>query len=365
MDKHEDMTQKYSTWGDKLLQHTDVLYSIQREKIFKPITIQICPCEICDSDCPFCSVAGRPLKSYMPFSDIKQVLEGFKSIGAKSVEITGGGNPMLYRDPEQKKNINDIISLAHDLGYNIGIITNSHKLKAIHKENHDKINWIRVSLIKLDEGFKPEDYDFNGFPCDKIGLSYIIYETGGVPDAMSRTGRTYAGTSPDTIHRMAKLVRLNPDVKFVRIAGNCLIKGNNDAVRKKFRDIIDAIDENNKFFIKDIGEEDSPYNDGCYVGMVRPYIAAHPEGGRYQVYTCSSYVLNKRNYDLDYSLGPISDIKKIWLTASEKYSSHGYPYEIKNNSGKDWCGSCKFCYYKFNNKLLHTVAQEMPDKDFA
>ena len=365
MDKHEDMTQKYSTWGDKLLQHTDVLYSIQREKIFKPITIQICPCEICDSDCPFCSVAGRPLKSYMPFSDIKQVLEDFKSIGAKSVEITGGVNPMLYRDPEQKKNINDIISLAHDLGYNIGIITNSHKLKVIHKENHDKINWIRVSLIKLDEGFNPEDYDFNGFPCNKIGLSYIIYETGGVPDAMSRTGRAYAGTSPDTIHRMAKLVRLNPDVKFVRIAGNCLIKGNNHAVRKKFKDIIDAIDENNKFFIKDIGEEDSPYNDGCYVGMVRPYIAAHPEGGRYQVYTCSSYVLNKRNYDLDYSLGPISDIKKIWLTASEKYSSHGYPYEIKNNSGKDWCGSCKFCYYKFNNKLLHTVAQEMPDKDFA
>ena len=102
MDKHEDMTQKYSTWGDKLLQHTDVLYSIQRDKIFKPITIQICPCEICDSDCPFCSVAGRPLKSYMPFSDIKQVLEDFKSIGAKSVEITGGGNPMLQR-PRAKK----------------------------------------------------------------------------------------------------------------------------------------------------------------------------------------------------------------------------------------------------------------------
>ena len=33
--KHKDLTQKYSTWGDKLLQHTDVLHSIQKDKIFK------------------------------------------------------------------------------------------------------------------------------------------------------------------------------------------------------------------------------------------------------------------------------------------------------------------------------------------
>jgi len=37
-DSHKKMTQKYSTWGDKLLQHTDVLNSIQNNKKFKPIT---------------------------------------------------------------------------------------------------------------------------------------------------------------------------------------------------------------------------------------------------------------------------------------------------------------------------------------
>ena len=31
-EKHESLTQQYSTWGDKLLQHTDVLYSIQKIK---------------------------------------------------------------------------------------------------------------------------------------------------------------------------------------------------------------------------------------------------------------------------------------------------------------------------------------------
>ena len=49
---HEELTQKYSTWGDKLLQHTDVLHSMQVNKIIKPITIQLAPIEACDSDCP-------------------------------------------------------------------------------------------------------------------------------------------------------------------------------------------------------------------------------------------------------------------------------------------------------------------------
>jgi hypothetical protein len=49
---------------------------------------------------------------------------------------------------------------------------------------------------------------------------------------------------------------------------------------------------------------------------------------------------------------------------NHNYAELGYPYEIKSNCGKDWVDSCKYCYYKFNNKLLHTVAQEMPDKNF-
>jgi hypothetical protein len=78
--KHIALTQKFSTWGDKLLQHTDVLYSIQHDKKFKPITIQLSPCEVCSSGCPFCSVAERPLKSYLPFEKIKQVLRDFQTV---------------------------------------------------------------------------------------------------------------------------------------------------------------------------------------------------------------------------------------------------------------------------------------------
>jgi len=366
---NEEKTQLFSTWGDKLLQHTDVLYELQKNKKVVPITIQLAPVEACDSDCPFCSVAARPLKSKIPFEKIKNILINFKELGAKSLEITGGGNPMLYRDNYNGNNvnINDIIEFAHTLGYDIGIITNTNDItKVLKQENYDKLKWLRISLIKLDEGKAPEDYNFGLFPQDKLAFSYIIYEsTGDKPDILSRTKKPYAGTTVESIKNMAKLISLYPNTKFVRIAGNCLIKGNNAAVREKWKDVISEIDTNEKFFIKDIGNDDDAYNNGCYVGAIRPYIAPSPHvGGDYQVYICTSHVLNKRNYDLDYSLGSVDNIKEIWNSMSENLKNNLPIYQVKNNCGKNWKETCKFCYYKFNNKLLHTVASEMPDKNF-
>jgi hypothetical protein len=163
---------------------------------------------------------------------------------------------------------------------------------------------------------------------------------------------------------MAKLVEMNPEVKFVRIAGNCLIKGNNEKIKNKWTPIVDEIDKLNKFFIKDIGEDDDAFNDGCYVGAIRPYIAPNPHGDDYQVYICTSHVLNKRNYDLDYSLGSVDNIEDIWKNMSNNLKEGKPIYQVKNNCGKNWSETCNYCYYKFNNKLLHTVINEMPDKNF-
>lgn len=364
MSNNEELTQKFSTWGDKLLQHADVLHTLQRDGRIVPITVQLAPTEVCDSDCPFCSVAGRPIKSSMPFNQVEKCLYDFQMLGAKSIEITGGGNPLLYNS--QGKNINDIIRLAHSLKLKIGIITNSHDLKYLNDSVHDLLSWVRVSLIQLDEGVKPEEYNFRDFPLEKLGFSYIIYNgTGGVPDSLSRTKKPYYGTTVESIKNIAKLVELNPGIKFVRIAGDCLIKGNNVTIKEQWQDVINEVDKHGKFFIKDIGNDDGPYEHGCYVGGIRPYIAANPKGGDYQVYICTSHVLNSRTYDLDYSLGKVEDVLKIWGTMSENLRKGLPPYEVKGNGGKNWCGTCNYCYYKFNNKLLHTVVTKLPDGDFA
>jgi hypothetical protein len=364
---YEKKTQSFSTWGDKLLQHADVLASIQVEQKFKPITVQLSLCEVCDSDCPFCSVAGRPLKSYIPFEKVEKLLHDFKKLGAKAVEITGGGNPLLYRDRSLGRDINDVINLSATLGLDVGIITNSHDItKHLNPSSYRFINWLRISLIKLDEGKSPEDYNFGDFPREKLGFSYIIYDsTGDQPDELSRTNKPYAGTTVESIKRIARLIELHPEVKFCRIAGNALVEGHQITIREKFGDVIAEVDNLEKFFIKEIWDNDRPFDDGCYVGLTRPYIAPHPDGGDYQVYICTSHVLEKRTYDLDFSLGSIDEITHIWDTANQNYALYGYPYAIRKNEGRGWKKSCEGCFYYNNNKVLHTVAQEMPDRNFA
>jgi len=82
------------------------------------------------------------------------------------------------------------------------------------------------------------------------------------------------------------------------------------------------------------------------------------------VYACTSHVLEDRTYKLEFSLGSIDNVREIWNTCNLNYARFGYPYEVRGNKGNDWCSACGSCFYNNNNKLLHTVAQEMPDRNF-
>lgn len=332
---YEQQTQAYSTWGGKLLQHTDVLHAIQAKKEFRPITVQLAPTEACDSNCPFCSVSWRPVDKKIPFSVIEKGLREFRALGAKSIELTGGGNPLIYKDGT--KNINDVIELAHDLGYEIGVITNTEKLsRHIKPENADKLAWIRISLIKLDEGKTPEDYDFTGFPIEKMGFSYIIYE----------------GTTVESIEKIARLVELNPEIKFVRIASDCLTE-ESLTIKEDWGDIVQTLDVHKKFFIKEINDSFHAYQGGCWVGMIRPYWVWNG------VYMCTSHVLKHRNYHDTWKLCEGDKIQETWDRMNARFKAGQNPYDI------DIQGQCWHCYYFNNNRLLADVINELPDKNFA
>jgi len=340
-------TQQFSSWGDKLLGHTDVLYLAQVHRQWKPINIQLAPTEICESNCSFCSVANRPT-CIMAWPTVVQCLTDFKSLGAKALEITGGGNPLLYR--HTGRTINDLVIVASKLGYDIGVITNSHSLKILKPDIYQHISWIRVSLFSLDSGIAPEQYDFNGFPLGRLGFSYIVH----------------GGTTDKSVEQIVRLTQMHPQVKFVRVAGDCLVKGNNVRVFQTWRNKFEAADTLHKVFFKNIGEGgDDPFNDGCYVGMVRPYIAPDPSGKGYNVYICSSHVLNDRTYDRNYALCPVENIVETWRILNHRFKHNGFPYEVRSNGGANWRSTCKYCFYKNNNSLLHTICHDLPDKNFA
>ena len=190
------------------------LDQLQRNHLFRPITVQLAPTEACDSDCPFCSVGNRP-KGKVPWVDIEFGLRAWKALGAKSMELTGGGNPLLYRDGE--KTISDVVLEASkpekgfkgmDMALKVGVITNSEQPSSVPERRSEETDtWIRVSLAKLDEGKNAADYDFTGV-TDKVALSYIFH-------SLSRK---------DILQEIAKLMELWP-VHEVRAPGTGLHNG--------------------------------------------------------------------------------------------------------------------------------------------
>jgi organic radical activating enzyme len=326
--KYDKMTQKFSTFGDKLLQHTDVLDSIQNAKIFRPITVQLAPTEGCDLDCSYCSVANRNVKLSIPFDVIEKGIRDFASLGAKSIELTGGGNPLTYR------RINDVIAVAHECGLEIGVITNStDPARFLNASSISSIKWIRISMSVLDVNDKKE-FKLECIPQEKLGMSYIVNEK----------------TTERIIERIAEdAKRFN--VKFVRIAPDCL-SDYSLRIKNDWDDIINRHNIDGKMFIKEIEDNFHPYPDGCYVGMVRPYWVSTG------VYICSSHVLKTRTYEPEWKLYDIQDVVAFYSAANARHTEGNPPYHID-------ISKCFHCYYFNNNKLLHTVVSELPDKNFA
>jgi len=324
----EKMTQMYSTFGDKLLQHTDVLYSIQNSKEFKPITIQLAPTEVCDLNCNYCSVSNREKTKSIPIEIVRQGLINFRALGAKSIEITGGGNPLLY------PYINRTIYMANALYLDIGIITNSiNPTKYLDSSSIDLIKWIRISMSAIDFNLDAK-FELGNIPKEKLGLSYIINKK----------------TTEKTIEKISEIAS-KYDVKFVRLAPDCL-DDDSLTINEKWNDIINKYNSNGKIFLKEINDNFYPYPDICYIGLIRPYWTYSG------VYICSSHVLKTRKYENEWKMCNIDNIFEFYNEANQRFKSGFPPYNIDINK-------CYHCYYFNNNKILHSVSSELPDRNFA
>lgn len=294
----------------------------------------------------------------MPWETLVECLWAFADLGARALEITGGGNPLLYR--RDGKTINDIVEIGHWLGLAVGIITNARSLAVLTPETRERLSWVRVSLIGLDEP-NPAEYDFGPGLEGKLGVSYIV-NTGDDTNPLDKRGR-YGLTTPATIERIAALLEANPHIRFCRIAGNCLRKGNNARVRA---DWLEAVDRHERMFVKDIGDADDPHPSFCGIGAFRPYVAADPNGDGYRVYACTSHVLHARTYAETHSLCRVEDIRETWAKMGRDFEETGHPYRVAGQcGGYDQIPACRACYYAAPNRLLEAVAHRGPDWQFA
>jgi organic radical activating enzyme len=327
-------SQEHSTLGDKMLQHTEVLYSIQKKKKWKPITFQLCPTGICDFNCKFCSVGNRDKTISIPFKTIIKGLKDFRKLGAKALEITGGGNPLLY------PKINEVIKKAHQLGYDIGIISNSiNPGKFITEESASYLTWYRCSISANHNipNFNHRMYDLSRVPKGVLSFSYVINKD----------------TTKTILKDIIKLVRTRPDTKFVRICPDYLDNEIISTFRKKWAPMIEKVDRDNKFFFKELIADCTAYSDFCGIGMIRPYVC---EDG--YVYMCSSFVLRNRKLEPQYRLCHLKDIKKFYKEANKRLKKGELPYNAP-------ISECWHCQLGSNNQFLHNVIRKMEDKNFG
>lgn len=317
-----------------MLQHCEVLSSIQQKKKWKPITFQLCPTGVCDFNCPFCSVGCRDKTISIPFKDIMKGLRDFRKLGAKALEITGGGNPLLY------PKINEVIREAHRLGYDIGMICNSiDPGKYLTKMSASYLTWYRCSISGYHNlpNFNYKMYDLSRIPKGVLSFSYVINKD----------------TTKKILLDIIELVKTRPDAKFVRLCPDYLDNKMIATHRTKWAPLIEKLDKDHKFFFKELIANCTAYPEFCGIGMIRPYVC---EDG--YVYMCSSFVLRTRGLEPQYRLCHLRDIKKFYQEANERYQKTGKPYKAP-------ISECWHCQLGSNNRFLHNIIRSMEDKNFA
>jgi MoaA/NifB/PqqE/SkfB family radical SAM enzyme len=137
----------------KLLAHYERIVKILSGEIPFPAVVEVFPSRACPHACPYCRC--RAFRGTLPpFIDgafLRGFLEECISVGVRALELSGGGEPLVH--PE----IVGILETASDLGLEVGLITNGHRLgeEEVAAAVASFCRWCRVAL----DAATPETYE--------------------------------------------------------------------------------------------------------------------------------------------------------------------------------------------------------------
>jgi len=318
-----DKEQIYTSRSNKLLED---LFRLQQAKNgeWYPINIQLSPTNKCNLNCSFCSVANRK-DLELTLDECKGLIDKFVNLHAKSIEITGGGDPTCY------PYINELIEYCHNKGLSIGLITNGIKLKdTIKQENLDKLMWLRVSLNFIDQiNRKVEIPNIKG----TLGFSYVWNDS----------------STEEKINQIYHYFKDN-NVKYIRVVPDCLDFRKQsellNQVKKTIFNHIEKIVDNeefiNKIFLQTKSYEVYPH---CYIGRLKPYI--YTDG---YVYQCSAVALYNRDFEKDWRICHWTEIDDVFPDKFKEFDT-------------SICEEGK-CFYYDQNKLLHELQMKSEHHGF-
>lgn len=170
------LSTSFTSTGEKLFYHQEAMTSL-RDKKGVPITAWIASHDVCNHKCAFCSV-GERAGDALTFLQIEEFIQQLLPLGLKSVILSGGGNPILYRCKSTGFNFNDLVNYLHkECKLEIGLITNGAPMieyeptgyeeigftevrnswKTVSPETLDMLKWIRISMSGIDSNHKEQE----------------------------------------------------------------------------------------------------------------------------------------------------------------------------------------------------------------
>lgn len=135
----------------KLTHHPDYVEAFRAGRVLAPLQIHLMWQNLCNADCSFCSYRLSNWKNsalfddreHVPWPILERLLRDARVMGTKAIELTGGGEPTVY--PHYDRGI----ELIHELGFDLGIVTNGVTLSAARVEQLRNVRgwkWARVSI---------------------------------------------------------------------------------------------------------------------------------------------------------------------------------------------------------------------------
>jgi len=243
------------------------------------------------------------------FEEITGFIDILLKYGLKSVILSGGGNPILYKCKKTGRNFNDIVDAIHERELEIGLITNGMPMKkfttrkswtTVLPETLDKLTWIRISMSGLDH-FENEVYVPDIDPSKTtLGFSYVAHD---LYDAPEDKAHGKVSTEADVLHlgvlegrkvwrfedRINKLTEQidhyvsSYEPRYVRLLPNCLEPSKIPQRCEQLQKMADAIDPRIVF----VQQKPPKAPHACYLGYIHPVLNC--DG---YVYPCDSCVLN-------------------------------------------------------------------------
>lgn len=310
----------------KVLLDKDVIHHAFTQSRLIPVHIQFLPTNKCNLNCKFCSCSERDKAQEIDFGLAKKIINLCKQLGTKSVTITGGGEPLLY------KQFNELIEYFWVKKIKIGLVSNGLLLHCAVPETINKLTWCRIS--------NSDERSFNDVYKKK--LSNVVNAAPDVDWAFSHV----VSTAPN-IDEIIKVIDFANEHHFthVRLVSDLFQPESVDMQRLKTKILQKGLDDS-----KVIYQERKAYARGgdCYIGYLKPLIGADAK-----VYACCGvqYALERpsKNLPEELCLGEALDMENIIARSSEPLNGT----------------ICSKCYYMNYNILLKGLLKEVEHKEFV